>query len=90
MPFPFLFLLRPFPVSHFTHSLPYSSFLLHLNLARRSGEAKNTLGPHDLGVGGDASHGSHRVVAPMARGVGGGTGVAREGNFLPIFNTQRQ
>ena len=42
------------------------------------------------GVGGDASHGSHRVVAPMARGVGGGTGVAREGNFLPIFNTQRQ
>ena len=45
---PFLFLLRPFPVSHFTHSLPYSSFLLHLNLARRSGEAKNTLGPHDL------------------------------------------
>ena len=69
----------------FPHSLPYSAFLLPLNLVRRSGEpcklpvvrseimtAFAKVGRDQIHlvhmiykVGGDASHGSHRLIAPM-------------------------
>ena len=63
----------------FTHSLPYSSFLLPLNLSRSSHHISqrkitascksrivpNTLGPMTSKVGEDASHGSRRAVAPV-------------------------
>ena len=70
----------------FTHSLPYFSFFLFLSLAVRSGllptfsrEMKASCGnwrgpdlhyPIISKVGGDASHGSHRVVAPVCDSVG--------------------
>ena len=104
--------LRLFLLSHpclplllhpcFPHSLPYSAFLLPLNLLRRSGEpcklpvlrseimtAFAKVGRDQIHlvhmiykVGGDASHGSHRLVAPML------INTTTTGNIVAVRNTQ--
>ena len=37
--------------------------------SRRSWRGPNTLGPRDVQVGGDASHGSRRAVSPMGANI---------------------